>query len=451
MKIFPRSAFGQTICLISMLLILNQVVSYVSIALYVIQPHSQQMNELLAKQVRVVFIDIKDQSINNELAHAFHDETGIGVYTQARALHSGLADAVSYPHRSEEMSLLLDGEAEVRISQGEEYLFWIRPPQAPNLWVKIPLAGIEEHSASPLLLLLIVMGSLSVIGAWLFVRQLNQPLKALQKAAEQVGKGEFPKPLKLKGTSEVAEVTAAFNQMSQGVKQLENDRNLLMEGISHDLRTPLTRIRLASEMMSDQDAFLKDGIENDIDDMNDIIDQFIDYIRPDKNAAELLELNLLVSEVVNAEQVHGRNITFSSNTELPLILMKYIAIKRVVVNLIQNAIRYSDGDIAVNTGIVDYQVDPLKLQNIVIKKQKDFTVTQPYAFIEIHDQGEGITENEIERLFQPFTQGDTARGGEGSGLGLAIVKRIVDNHNGHILLKNHTEGGLVAQVLLPLS
>ena len=142
------------------------------------------------------------------------------------------------------MSALLGGPAEVRISQGDEYLFWIRPPQAPNFWVKIPLSGLEEENFSPLVLILMILGILSVAGGWLFVRQLNRPLKALQRAAEDVGRGNFSDPLTEEGTTEIVAETEAFNHMSKGIMQLEDDRNLLMAGISHDLRTPLTRIRL---------------------------------------------------------------------------------------------------------------------------------------------------------------------------------------------------------------
>lgn len=428
MRVLPRSAFGQTVLLIGMLLMLNQVVSYISIALYIIQPYSQQMNQLLAKQVRVVFIDTKGAPVSPAMAEAFHKETGIGVYREREALPIGLADALYYPHRSEEMSLLLGGPAEVRISQGDEYLFWIRPPQAPTLWVKIPLSGLEESNLSPLVIVLIVIGSFSVIGGWLFVRQLNRPLKALQVAAEEVGHGKFPKPLVEYGTSEIVAVTEAFNHMSKGIEQLEDDRNLLMAGISHDLRTPLTRIRLASEMISQQDEFLKEGIESDIDDMNSIIDQFIDYIRPDKDKAELFDINIVIEEVVHAEKVHARNINFIPEQALPEILIKYVAIKRVLANLIQNALRYTEGDIVVKTGV---------------SHKKGF------IFIDVNDEGEGIPDHEIARLFQPFTQGDTARGAEGSGLGLAIIKRIVVAHGGQVYLRNRANGGLKARVLLP--
>ena len=430
MKILPRSAFGQTVLLIGFLLFLNQIVTYISFALYVVEPNQQQMNQLLAKQVRVVFIDLKEAQLSPRMAEVFHRETGIGVYREQDALKLGLERAGYYPHRSEQMSLLLGGPAEVRVSQGDEYLFWIRPPQAPHLWVKIPLLGLEEANFSPLTFFLVIIGVLSVAGGWLFVRQINRPLKALQRAAEEVGRGDFPKPLTEHGTSEIMAVTQAFNHMSKGIKQLENDRNLLMAGISHDLRTPLTRIRLASEMMSEQDEFLKEGIEIDIDDMNNIIDQFIDYIRHDsKDKAELDDLNALIEETINVETPSNRNIIFNAG-QCPRIPLRHVAIKRAVANLLQNSLRYTTGDIEVSTGIDD--------------------VKGCACFI-ISDQGEGIPEADIERLFQPFTQGDSARGSEGSGLGLAIIKRIIDTHGGCVELSNKPEGGLQAKVCLPLT
>ena len=429
MKILPRSAFGQTVLLIGFLLFINQIVSYISFAIYVFDPHQQQINQLLAKQVRVVFIDIDDAKLSPKMAQAFHNETGIGVYREEDAVNFGLANAALYPYRSEQMSLLLGGPAEVRISDGNEYLFWIRAPQAPHLWVKIPLHGMEKGSFSPLIFFMVVIGLLSVMGGWIFVRQLNRPLKSLQIAAEDVGRGDFPEPLVERGTSEIMAVTQAFNHMSKGIKQLEDDRNLLMAGISHDLRTPLTRIRLASEMMQEQDAFLKEGIETDIEDMNNIIDQFIDYIRHDsKDKAELGDLNVLVDEVLNVERPTDRIITFHP-AECPKIPLRHVAVRRALANLVQNAIRYTTGEIDVYTGVEQ---------------------ARGYAYFIVSDNGPGIPDADIERLFQPFTQGDTARGTEGSGLGLAIIKRIVDTHGGNVVLSNRAEGGLTATVRLPL-
>ncbi len=430
MKILPRSAFGQTVLLIGVLLLINQVVSFISMSIYIIQPNAQQVNQLLAKQVRVVFIDIEDEAISPAMGEAFQRETGIGVYREAAAMKLGLQDAVYYAFRSNEMSDLLGGPAEVRISQGDEYLFWIRPPQAPKYWVKIPINGLEEENFSPLIFVLMILGILSVVGGWVFVRQLNRPLSALQHAALDVGRGDFPEPLTERGTTEIVAVTRAFNRMSKGIKQLEDDRNLLMAGISHDLRTPLTRIRLATEMISQQDEFLKEGIEGDIEDMNNIIDQFIDYIRHDsKDKAELDDINTLIDEVVQSESVVDREIIFNAES-LPKVPLRYVAMKRALANLIQNALRYSDGKVTVTTSYDKY------------KQEVCFCVC---------DEGPGIPDVDIERLFQPFTQGDEARGGEGSGLGLAIIKRIVDTHSGRVELSNRKEGGLKAQVCLPIS
>ncbi|WNC72577.1 two-component system sensor histidine kinase EnvZ [Thalassotalea psychrophila] len=430
MKILPRSAFGQTVLLIGFLLLINQVVSYLSVAIYVIKPNLEQINQLLAKQVKVVFIDGGNSKFNPQLAEAFHKETGIGVYREQDALMLGLAEASYYPYLSMQMSELLEGEAEVRISQGDEYLFWIRPPQAPSLWVKIPLHGLDEASFYPLIFYLVLIGVLSVAGGWLFIRQLNRPLKALQKAAIDVGKGQFPEPLKEQGSTEVTAVTRAFNHMSKGIKQLEADRSLLMAGISHDLRTPLTRIRLASEMMSEDEDYLKDGIEKDIDDMNAIIDQFIDYIRHDMmDKTQPIDFNQMIKDVVELESVEDRNIhlQLGPQVEIPMV---YAAMKRVLANLIQNAYKYSSNDIEISSGI---------------------NQETNRAYFNVADNGPGISDSEIERLFQPFTQGDTARGTEGSGLGLAIIKRIVDGHGGKVTLKNRNSGGLVATVELPLS
>jgi two-component system osmolarity sensor histidine kinase EnvZ len=429
LKILPRSAFGQTILLIGFLLLINQVVSLVSIINYIVQPNYQQINQLLAKQVNVLFIDVNDPELGAMMAKSFQQETGIEVFEEQEAMRFGLADARHYQHRSDEMSALLEGPAEVRITSGEQYLFWIRPPQNPTIWLKIPLTGLREANYNPLIIVLVALGCLSVIGGWLFVRQINRPLKALQLAANDVGRGDFPKPITERGTTEVVAVTQAFNHMSRGIKQLEDDRNLLMAGISHDLRTPLTRIRLAAEMISKQDEFLKEGIASDIEDMNSIIDQFIDYIRYDnKTKPALSNLNRLIAEVAQAETVIGRHIGIAGD-DLPQIPLRFVAIKRVLANLIQNALRYSDGDLLIESGI-----------------EKD----GHFVFFEVCDNGPGIPNAEIERLFLPFTQGDKARGTDGSGLGLAIIKRIVDKHGGRVLLKNREQGGLAAKVLLPI-
>ena len=431
MGFFPRSAFGQTVFLVAALLLINQVVSYVTVSLYVVKPTIEQVNLMLAKQVKTVFIDWEDGiEINDDLSEKFFEITGIDVMTQREAMRQGLGQTREYPMLSRSMSAQLNGSARVRITQTGPLVYWIEAPQAPGYWVKIPLSGYQENNLEFLTFYLSSIGFLSVLGGWLFARHLNRPLKALQQAAVKVGKGDFSTKLEEEGSTEVIEVTRAFNQMSRGIAALENDRRLLMAGVSHDLRTPLTRIRLATEMMSDQDEYLREGIIYDIEDMNGIIDQFIEYLRHHKREELSCEdINTLVGEVVNCELKHQRSITFKSNPSIESIPLSSVAIKRVVTNMIENAIRYSDGDIEV----LSY-----------------YNSNKKYVVIAVNDNGPGIPESELESVFEPFKQGDAARGSEGSGLGLAIIKRIVDMHDGKVKLENRPEGGLSAQIYLPI-
>jgi two-component system osmolarity sensor histidine kinase EnvZ len=432
MSLLPRSAFGKTVFLIGFLLLINQLVSYFLVAVYVIQPSLQQTNHLIAKQIKVVFIDVGHSSatLSAEITERFQQATGIDVYRESEALRHGLADATYYQYISDEMSRELGGPAEVRIEQSLSFAFWVRPPQAPDYWVRIPLSGLNETDFKPLQIYILLIGFLSVAGGWWFARQLNRPLQGLQQAALRVGRGDIPEPLPEVGSSEIIAVTRAFNHMAKGIKQLEKDRALLMAGVSHDLRTPLTRIRLASEMMSEPDSWIRDGIANDIDDMNAIIDQFIDYIRHHKEESLTEEdLNLLVSEQISAERLQQRDIQTELAMNLPLVPLRRIAIKRVLTNLIENAFKYSDGAIEVRTG---------------------FEKGSQRVYVQVRDHGPGIPEHQMAQMFEPFTQGDSARGSAGSGLGLAIIKKIVDMHRGEITLHNHAFGGLVATVYLPL-
>lgn len=425
MRFLPKSAFGQTVLLIGILLFINQVVSLVSVTFYFVSPNVQQVNNLLATQIKLAFVEGID-SQTSQLDPDFYQATGMRVYNQSEAINSGLEQATPYQSWSRQMSESLGGEAQVRITHGEPYLYWINPPQNPNIWITIPMVGLGQGDGSPHLVYLLMIGILSVGGSLIFVRRLNRPLKALQDAALLVGRGQVPQPLKEEGSSELIAVTHAFNQMSKGIKQLEDDRALLTAGISHDLRTPLTRIRLASEMLPESQDWVKEGIVHDIEDMNEIIDQFIDYVRQDQQECmEESNLNELIRDAAQARNIEENHSISLDLEPLPKTLIRRVALKRVLDNLIENAFRYGS--------------DNIEITSKHIKKEKQL------CFV-IRDFGSGIPEEQIQGLFEPFTQGDKARGSLGSGLGLAIIKRIVDMHSGKVTLQNHPQGGLIATV-----
>lgn len=428
MRMLPKSAFGQTVLLIGILLLINQTVSYLSVTYYFIRPSYQQNISLLATQIKILFLEDVDH-LDPKFRDNFFKATRIRIFTEETAINNGLEQAKYYQFLSRQMTEELGGPADVRLAPGEPYLFWIRPPNAPNMWIRVPMNGAGEADISPLTIYLMMIGFLTVAGAWLFVRRLNKPLNALQQAALQVGQGDIPPPLEEQGSSEIIAVTRAFNQMAKGVKQLEDDRALLTAGISHDLRTPLTRIRLATEMLPDDQDWIRDGIVHDIEDMNDIIDQFIDYVRQDQcTDKELININDLITEVSQARHIEEEHHIELTLNDVPDIPISRVGIKRLLDNLVENAFRYGSPRIHISSS-----------HNCKLN----------YLTFSVRDFGKGIPDEQIEALFQPFTQGDKARGSVGSGLGLAIIKRIVDHHSGTIKLYNHTESGLVAEVRLP--
>ncbi|WKE65894.1 two-component system sensor histidine kinase EnvZ [Gallaecimonas kandeliae] len=436
MKLLPRSAFGQTVMLLASLLLINQLVSYLMVTLYVLKPSYDQINDLLAKQVKVVFIDEplggrKRLELPDEMRKRFFEATGIEIYTEKAAMKAGLGDAIYYNYFSEELGKELGGPTEVRINEGKDFDIWIKPPMAPQYWLKVPLTGFEGARFSPLPIYLAVIGILSVLGGWLFARRLNRPLKGLQLAARKVGLGEHPERLPEDvGSSEVQAVTSAFNQMAKGVAQLEEDRALLMAGISHDLRTPLTRIRLATEMMKSDENYLKEGIVDDIEDMNAIIDQFIAYVRQDReDQAEATDVSALLEDAVSAFADRPLKTSLLYDN-IPELWLRPLSIKRLIYNLLENAERYGRGEARV---------------------EGRMSADGQYLVLRVGDNGPGIPEAERVRLFQPFERGERARSTQGSGLGLAIIKKIVDSYHGQVLLGDSTLGGLQVEMRLPLS
>ncbi|WP_100642591.1 two-component system sensor histidine kinase EnvZ [Alteromonas facilis] len=439
MRILPKSAFGQTVLLIGVLLLINQVVSYLGVAYYFVRPSYQQISGLIADQVNVI-INEEIHLRNPEGKRAFSELTDIHFFTPEEAQANGLNNATYYAFISNAVSQRLETNANVMIgmlgdSRAQQlWVVWVNTPRAKDVWIALPMQGVSSGDFSPLTLFLIVIGVLSVVGGWLFVRRVNRPLQALEAAAINVGHGHFPKPLAEEGTSEIMAVTKAFNQMSKGIKQLEDDRTLMTAGISHDLRTPLTRIRLATEMLPEDQDWVKEGIVQDIEDMNDIIDQFIEYARLDHSEQrELGDLNDIIRDLVQVRHLDdGHNIELSL-MELPQTFMRKIAIKRVLDNLIENAFKYGSPKIKVST-----HIHPNKASIICC----------------VRDFGAGIEDDDIESLFSPFVRGDKARGAAhgstGSGLGLAISKRIIDMHGGRISIENHAEGGLNVCFALPI-
>ncbi|WP_369855718.1 ATP-binding protein [Candidatus Thalassolituus haligoni] len=313
------------------------------------------------------------------------------------------------------------------------------PDHPGNLLVSMPLDGqiyrlvlsevVPDSSTHGALLTMTAVGILLALASALWLqRRLHRPLARVVAAAEAVVHDERPPLLPEDGPLEIATLSRSFNLLVESLSSAEQERALMLAGISHDLRTPLTNLRLYVELLpADTEADLRDGMERGIDQIDAAIRQFLDFANPGSAEPEqVLQLHELALDVVR--QLPDRQQAIQ--LELPAVTAvcgRPLALQRVISNLLINAWRHGQPPISLHTGECNSDV-----------------------WIEIRDHGPGITATEARHLRQPFVRGETARSGTpGTGLGLAIVERITRMHGGRLELLPTPGGGLCARVRLP--
>jgi two-component system osmolarity sensor histidine kinase EnvZ len=302
--------------------------------------------------------------------------------------------------------------------------------EGDGYWVYIERDPLSRDTGTQWIRWAIVATILSLLAAVAITRVVNQPLARLSRAARELGAGHVPAPLPDKGPAEIRTVNQSFNRMVADLGKLEQDRAVLLAGISHDLRTPLTRLRLELEI-NDLPAEARAAMAGDIEQMDSIVRQFLDYARREpQQPAEDIDLSALVQEAlaharldatIEADIAHGVRVG-GYRTELV----------RALDNLLTNASRYgrdADGQLGIEVQLAEAPAG---------------------ATLEIADRGTGIAPQDIERLLRPFERGDSARsGGTGAGLGLAIVDRIARLHRARFELLPNEPSGLRARLVFP--
>jgi two-component system osmolarity sensor histidine kinase EnvZ len=304
---------------------------------------------------------------------------------------------------------------------------------ADPYWMLLDRARLTNVGGRTWLIWLITAAALSLTGAALIARLINRPLKQLSFAASRVRDGDFDASrLDEKAvTSEIREVNIGFNRMAQQLAKIEQDRAVMLAGISHDLRTPLARLRLETEM-SVADADAREHMAADIDQLDAIIDKFLDYARPDHAELKQVLLNDVIEACLYAVQDHGdMRINLDVSKGL-YVLADEVELARVISNLLENARRYGKTP---ETGIA--------IVDIVAKSRNE------WVLLKVRDHGMGVAPEALPNLIKPFFRGDAARtAATGAGLGLAIVDKTVQRMGGIFALANTTSGGLAAHIKL---
>ncbi len=306
-------------------------------------------------------------------------------------------------------------------------------PGTAAAWLDIPLGGHDlrvgffpdRYAVEPPLaaIAVVALGTfLSLLTALLLVRRITVPLARAVQATHQVGAGELPAPLPETGPAELAELARRFNRMAREVHELLDNRTTLLAGISHDLRTPMTRLQLNLELLRDDASPARiDHAVRDLAEMNQLIGGYLELARTTQAEAKVrFDLAALLQEVAA-----DTGLSWSPTAPCEVEAGR-LALRQIVTNLIQNAQRHGGGT-------------PVEL----VLECADRSVR-----VIVRDGGAGIADDQLEKVFRPFYRLESSRSQAtgGTGLGLAIVRQLADTNGWKVGLKNRAAGGLEARL-----
>ena len=432
-QITPRTLLVRTFLLLSLLLVIC-VATWVSLfTLAEREPRARQLGQLTVSVVNLTRAALVAANPDKRLTllRDLAESEGVHLYpVEAGDVIENLPDNLFFRDffktaRSQlgtktRFASTVNGQKGLWVSfsldEGDEDEYWLMLPgeHAEN---DFPLHWLGWGGASLALALLV---------AWLIVSRVNRPLRSLAQAARELGRGRHPNPIPEHGAVELKQLATSFNRMSEDLKRIDAERAEVLAGISHDLRTPLTRLRLESEM-SIADETARQAVVEDIEQMDAILGQFLDYARGSDESVEILDINSLVVQTAESTRRTAESATETRLGTLSAAPVYRNALIRALSNLIGNARKYGGGELSIET-----------------RQENDQII------IDVMDRGPGIPASEVERLKRPFTRSDTARSNvEGTGLGLAIVERVARQHGGLLELLPRAGGGLIARLRLP--
>lgn len=429
----PRTLLARTFLLLAMLVLLTTA-AWLSLFRYIdAEPRARETAQLAASAVNLIraslFAAAPDKRLG--LFTEFSTREGIRLLpAEPEDKIEAMPDSRFFRLLQRELTIRLGDHTRIAASVDEVSGFWVsfRLDDADDeeYWLVLPRDRAARDFASHWLAWGLLAVALAMAVAWLIASRISRPLKAMARSAETVGRGQKPAPLPENGAEELSRLAIAFNTMAADLERHEKDRSEVLAGISHDLRTPLTRLRLEAEMSVADSA--RQAVVADIEQMEAVISQFMDYARTETGeAAVATDLGALLSDLAEHQRCVGQALTTAIDA-LPETLLRPKAITRAVTNLIDNAVKYGGGDITLSAAAVNGEV-----------------------WVEISDRGPGIPPTEIERLKRPFTRLENARtDATGTGLGLAIVERIARLHDGRLDLLPNPGGGLLVRLVLPI-
>ena len=272
-----------------------------------------------------------------------------------------------------------------------------------------------------------IMIAAAIIISMIVVRYITGPLVRFSEASDALGRNVDAPLIPVKGPREVRDVANAFNRMQSRLRRFVHDRTAMIAAISHDLRTPITRLRLRAEFVDDHEQQAK--MLGDLTDMEKMIGATLSFARDDSRKEEMQRIDIvsLIQSICDEMSDAGHNVILNANGQISLT-GRPLSIKRALTNLVENAVKYGS----------DVEIQLLTESNRIR--------------VLIEDGGPGIPETEVENVFKPFYRLERSRNSEtgGVGLGLSVARNIIRGHGGDLFLRNRLEGGLTVEAYFPI-
>jgi two-component system osmolarity sensor histidine kinase EnvZ len=420
--------FARAFLLIALLIVTAVLASFQIYRLYEREPRSRELAQQTVSTINLTRAALvnADPVLRRDLLIELNETEGLRLIpaTPNESVEP-LPDDPLLERVAERVREALGNRTRFGTARDGEEGFWVSFFIAGDeYWVMLPSERFAPAFGVRWLGWLVLLLALALAGAWLIASNIAGPLAAMRRAARRLGRGEHHQPLPEVGPRELRTVAAAFNRMASDLESMERERAMVLAGISHDLRTPLSRLRLALEM-SGAESSATEAMIADIVEMDAIIGQFLDFARGADEAKTEADLDAEIADLAQHYERVGKKVSYQPNS-LPRFRFARLAVRRALANLVDNALRYAGEPVEIETSRKEGEVR-----------------------VEVRDRGPGIPAAEVERLKRPFTRLDASRAGPaGSGLGLAIVERVAQAHGGRLELLPREGGGLLARLIL---
>ncbi len=433
MTLYPRSLLGRTAITISLTLLAFMAISMAAAVYFVYNPMAKRHAEDFAGIIVAAAHSLQSLPVelHAELKDRLLQDHGLIIAEQPFESFETTSNLPFYPFFHDALN-----------EQAGENLRIVESADSPIIWVDVPAhgkiyrLGFDEQrlGINPPVVLILAVGVgalLTLLASLLEVRRVVRPLRKLSGAVKQVARGGNPPHIPEEGPEEIASLARTFNRMSADLQQLSENRTVMIAGISHDLRTPLTRLGLAVEMLDqDSNPELIERIRHNLDTMNSLIRQFLQFSRGVEGECPVqLDLWQMIESLAADLKLEGSDLRLHRNDPPCVYFADAVALERVLANLLKNAVQHGNGK-------------PIDV---------DLHCKEEEVAIEIRDRGPGIPREEVQAVFRPFHRlgPSGSQSSNGSGLGLAIANQLAQKHGWKIELLPRDGGGTRALLSLP--